>query len=1156
MVYVCVTLQGGLTGRKVGSGKSNRAGTTDPATYLQYQNQIKYMYRSETLSPSYGNEVSVVALSDSDTTASPTLGSSSASEKLRDLKNAESFNLSIDGRSESSISDKSDTKLYNLDARSSQSSRNGDDFDDTSADNETVIIHDDSDGSFKRNGENRNSDISDNSSVSQGIQADKDFSKHGSDMSDVSMSEGRLTPKNRQDLENYLQVTDESGIVSETTSSNHSETSQQSEHTSYRFDPSEIAQKIMSDVSEHKSALDSMQKFSMMQAQAESHIMRTEYQKQTQQLNQIPSDSNATTVNENVSNEQTSVQSKIAAFSGNTSNHSAFTSPSHKSRLPPPVASKPSFQSNASGFRNLSGNVLNLSSIPTSESVDEDTSISPSFNTHKHGNSATVPVAPASTSIFTTTAITVSKRDSFSSNTSASTTMSFSSFRPSGKPTLAESVVNASQLRPDSTTSTSSHCSTPSSMQSVIYRPCGDKRVPDSPCVMSYDSSSDQTSGSGSASTITPTVSMNDSLDTLQNTVISNLKRDSSPALSSCSSASGKSGKQKKKVSFSDSEPSDTPSPLDSSASSNQLSYFDFKKSTFGNIPPRAGNMQPTLQSQKSYQNSSNSSLDSAGKLTGNSHRPPPPSYQYAIRNSQMLQQNKSAQGKQGILQHSPRHSYSSNSSLNNSMDEVIRVPASHMSPIRTSGNQSNFPQQNQSESNDSYMLSQSIPSGSTFTQNYSQYPNPNQSYPPQNISSRVARNPAMSPVRNPGHSPVRSPGMSPVRQNPSAMKPASPEQTPVIPPRGIAPINRPNNMKLSDDPLSHGQSMQRSQISSGFVSQGQGHMSRSQLPPSQQYPSSRSNMSAIMEQIPNESSVRPNTLQMNNPNLSPTKSTVLRQPLSSPDANLSPQEYIPPTPDQFHGSNYLDSKQGQNAMPNSFNQMNYQRSQSMDFLSRNAKNDQNKQLSQSYEMKDFPSKFSSSHSLNQVSPVHSRGGPHIPSANHIRDTLVNNPANQVYVGQGATTRNTERRNPPVPPARIDSWENMDKHLNGLPSGQRTTFGHESNQPTNNSYQQFYGQNDKMGQNQNRSAIPNSPSKTANQNGYLPVREQTNQIFNSPTKSYPLNNTVPQNHQNFVNGNIPNLQLNPTNVGPLRRVGIGSDKKSFAKTNVIQASKC
>ncbi|XP_053375846.1 tetratricopeptide repeat protein 28-like isoform X2 [Mercenaria mercenaria] len=1148
--------QGGLTGRKIGPGKSTRAGATDPATYLQYQNQIKYMYRSETLSPPYGNEVSVVALSDSDTTASPTLGSSSASEKLRDLQNAESFNLSFDGKSDkSSLSGKSD-KLHSPDVKSMQSSLNGDEGDDTSADNETVIIHDESDGSFKRNGENRNSDISDNSSISQGIQADKDLSKLGSDMSDVSMSEGRLTPKNRQDLENYLQVTDESGIVSENTSSNHSEASQQSEHTSYRFDPSEIAQKIMSDVSEHKTALDSMQKFSMMQAQAEAHILRTEYQKQNQQVILASSgENNSTAVHDNVSKEQNTVQSKLAAFSGNNISQSAFTSPSHKSRLPPPVASKPTFQSNTPGVRNSSANVSNLSAIPKSSSAEalvEQISFSPSSSVQKQSSSS-VPVTPVSSSVFTTTAIMVSKQDSFSSSASAGTTMSFSSFRPGGKPPSAENVASVLHHRPDSTTSTSSYCSTPSSMQSVIYRPYGDKRIPDSPCVVSYDSSSEQTSGSGSASTITPTVNMTEKADTIQNDVISSLKRDSSPALSSCSSTSGKSGKQKKKVSFSDSEPSDTPSPLDSSASSNQLSYFDLKKSSFGNIPPRTGNMQPQLQMQKSHQNSSNSSLDSAGKLAaGNSQRPPPPSYQYAIRNSQLLQ-NKTA--KPGILQQSPRQSYSSNSSLNSSLDEVGRLPPSQTSPVRTSGNQPSFQQQNQSESNSSYILNQSLPAGSSFTQNLSQYPNPNQSYPPQNLSNRVPRNQGLSPVRNPGLSPVRSPGISPVRQNPAAPQHISPEQTPVIPPRGIAPTTRPNYMKIPDETISPGQQMQSSRsYVSGPITPGQGHMSRGQLLPNQQYSGSLTHMTAIREQIPSESSSRPNSLQMNNPALSPTKSALVRQPLSPPEGNLSPQEYFPRPPDQFRGSGYIDNQQGQKSMTNTFSQMNYQRSQSMDFLSRNAQNDQNKLLSQSYEMKDFPSKFSSSQSLNQISPSHTRNGPPIPSASQIRETLVNRnaSANHMYSGQSAANRNTERRNPPVPPARIDSWENMDKHLNE----QRIPHNHVSNHPINNTFQQFYEQSEPTGQKQNGQVVPNNPNKIVSQNGYLPGREQTNQMFNSQTKVYPMNNSLPQSHHNFANGNIPNLQLNPTNVGPLRRVGIGSDKKSFAKSNVIQASKC
>lgn len=1120
------------------------------------------MYRSESLSPQYGNEVSVMALSDSDTTASPTLGSSSASEKFRELKNAESFNLSFDGKSDKSgLSDSSERKVYSPEVNSAQLPINYDDVDDTSADNETVIIHDDSDGSFKRNGENRTSDISDNSSISQGIQADKDFSKPGSDVSDVSMtSEGRLTPKNRQDLENYLQATDESGIVSETTSSNHSESSQQSEHTTYRFDPSEIAQKIMCDVSEHKTALDSMQKLSIIQSQTETHILRSEYQKENQPSAIASTGANSSdNIHDNISSEKASVQSKIAAFSGNTASHSAFTSPSHKSRLPPPVASKPTFQSNASGFRNLSTNVSNLAAIPataSSESLTESSKPSQALVSRKK-ESPSVPSNPVSSSVFTTTAILLGKQDSFSSSTSACTTMSFSSFRPAGKPIPAEGVSNILQHRPDSTTSTSSHCSTPSSMQSVIYRPYGDKRTPDSPCVVSYDSSSDQTSGSGSTSTITPTVSMTETMDTNQNDVISNLKRDSSPALSSCSSASGRSGKQKKKVSFSDSEPSDTPSPHDSSASSNQLSYFDLKKSGVGNIPLRQGNTEPSLHTQNSHQSSSNSSLDSPGKVGGNSQRPPPPSYQYAIRNSQLLQ-NKSTVGKPSALQQqSPRHSYSSNSSLNNSLDEINRLPPSQMSPIRTSGNSSLFQQHNLSEQDTSYMLNQSMPANSSFAQSAGQYPN--QSYPPQNVPSRGPRNSGLSPVRNPGLSPVRSHpqspvkshGLSPVRQNPAV------EQTPEIPPRGIAPVNRQNYMKPPNGTISQGQGGQgqRLQTFSAPALQNEGHMTRGQLSPKHQFPESRSHMATISEQLPNDIHVRPNSLQISNPALSPTKTALIRQPLSSPDAPVSPEEYFPPAPDQFRGSGYLEN---QTAMPNTFSHLNYQRSLSMDFISRNGQNDQNKSLSQSYDIKDFPSKFSSSVSLNQRSPSHTRVGPHIPSANQIRESLVNRnaSANQICTGQGTVNRNGERRNPPVPPARIDSWENMDKHMYSIQSEQRAQSNNNTNQSMNNTFHHFYGQNGPIGQSQSGPNLQNNQNKIAVQNGYLPTRELTEQMYSSQTKVYPMNNTVPQSQQNHANGNIPNLQLNPTNVGPLRRIGIGSDKKSFAKSNVIQASKC
>lgn len=1095
------------------------------------------MYRSDSSSPQYGNDVSVMALSDSDTTASPTLGSSSASEKFRDLRDAEPFSLSFDGRSiGSSHSDKSDRKSYTPEVKSVISSTE----DDTSADNETVIVHDDDDDEqealFKRNGENRNSDISDNSSISQGIQADKDFEKHGSDMSDVSG--GRLTPKNGKDLESYLQVTDESGIVSETTSSNHSEGSQQSDQSNYRFDPSEIAQKIMCDVSEHKSALDSMQKLSMIQSQAEANILRSEYQKQNKPISvpQLSGISDQTGSDKPSSGQTNSVQSKIAAFSStnNTSGQSAFTSPTHKGRLPPPVAVKPAFQSNTSNLRSMSANVSNLSTIPGPESAQKS-------------DLQTLPESSfvsSDSNVFTTTAIVVSKQDSFSSSANTKTTMSFSSFRPSGKPLPAESVSNIVQYRPESTASTSSHCSTPSSMQSVIYRPYGEKAAPESPCVVSYDSSSEQTSGSGSTSTITPTVSLSDKNDSLPNDFNSSAKRDSSPALSSCSSTSGRSGKQKKKVSFSDSEPSDTPSPLDSSASSNQFSYFDTKKSSPAHIPPRIGNLQPNMLVPNS-RHSSSSSIDSVGK------RPPPPSYQYAIRNSQLLQQ-KSPQLPARLVQGKPLN-YSSPSSPNDSIDEINNMPQAQMSPSRFSSvpmNQSAYQPQNQSSApsnsrlshgpnqSTSHPLNQSMPAGSSFAQNFTH--NPSQSFPPQQ----------MSPVRN-----VRNTGLSPVRQPPSSPNSAplsSPQpKTPEIPPRGIAPAHVRKPYPTPGEPISNGPLLNSaSMTTTGSNPPNYSVGSRSQLSPRHQSQvPQRSLMAPINEQIANDISMRPKNLPISNQDPT-TKPALLRQPLSSPEKTLSPQEYVPPQYYESGGSYH--GNQGQGSLVGSFGQNNI-RSQSMDYISKYNQNDQNKQLPQSYELKDFPSQFSSSPALNLSSPSHSRGGPHIPSANQIRESLMNrnSSANQIYSGQGMTNRNAETglRMPPAPPARIDSWENMGKHLNNLPAEQqfKNNYNSEQNIPLQTMYR-----HDQM-----RTNEQNSHLKISGQNGYL--RDQTgnqgNQLYHRQTNGYPAQNGPMNSAGHFQNGNLNTVPHSP-NTGPLRRVGLGSDKKSFAKTNVIQASKC
>ena len=136
------------------------------------------MYRTGANSPldGTGSDVCVTALSDSDTPVSQaqsplSIGSSSASERLQKLIDAESYDLSFDGRSEKSESRfnsvDSHTGLFAVTEESNELVNERMDF--------TEVV--DQDQTFTRNGETRNSDMSDNSSISQGIQADHEFEK-------------------------------------------------------------------------------------------------------------------------------------------------------------------------------------------------------------------------------------------------------------------------------------------------------------------------------------------------------------------------------------------------------------------------------------------------------------------------------------------------------------------------------------------------------------------------------------------------------------------------------------------------------------------------------------------------------------------------------------------------------------------------------------------------------------------------------------------------------------------------------------------------------------------------------------------------------------------------------------------------------------------
>ncbi|WAR03805.1 TTC28-like protein [Mya arenaria] len=1168
--------QGGLAGRRVGLGKGARG--SDPALCLQYQSQIRTMYRSNLPD----NDVSVVGLSDSDTTASPTLGSSSNSERFHELQNAEPFSLSFDGRSDKSGNSERSMERLALtpEMASARSSNDGDEQNETFVEQDNSFCNEEKEHMFKRNADNRNSDTSGNSSISQGTHGDKEMRKLGSDISDMSFtSEGRLTPKNQKDLENFLQVTDESGIVSEATSSNQSEGSQQSDQTSYRFDPAEIAQKIMSDVSEHKSALDSMQIFNQLQTQQEITSMRTEYQKTVpqpetnQQTSGKPGNGQTT--------DTSSVQANVAALSGSDS--SAFSSPSHKAKMPPPVAVKPAaFQSNSSNLRNLSSKVSNLSQLAKSEQnmVQQTQANKPSY-VSQSGQS----LKPSS-SVFTT-AIVVSK-DKLPSSATVSSGMSFSSFRPAGKGGPVES---GSLQRPDSATSTSSYCSTPSSMQSVIYKPYGDKLSTESPCVVSYDSCSDQTSGSGS--TLTPVSQAADQPD-----FTPSLKRDSSPALSSCSSASGRSGKQKKKVSFSDSEPSDTPSPLDSSASSTQLSYFDFKKATLGNVPSKA--MNPAIDPKNRYlpQNSSSSSIDSLGlnRSAGSNVRPPPPSYQYAIKNSQyILSKSLDEKTMRPGLRPLLYSNSSPGSSLNSSLDEMTRyTPGKHSPGVSQPANPPHIQPHTKDRNNTSrddlqYPVQQPVIGTLGQTVNFS---HSSQNQPVSNGHAQFSRQPNNFNVTQ-----AFREGLSPTGNTSSSCS------TPEVPPRGIPP-QRPNNIALS--------------------SQQQEHVSRSHqqsIPISPLHaPGSRMQMSPIREGVPlsitqDVSSARQGGIASFTPMGMPVTP---QHGLPMANTGLNADNYFPQPPVQFRGSD-PNVTATNSYRPNE----GYQRSQSLDYISQYSSQGNVNSPSQSFEMKDFPSRFSQSHTnLNQTpfidnhrnltsTEIHKTGYPSVsyPSSTNLPTSFK--------APSGRVPAVLQKRAPPVPPARIDSWENMDKHLNtvtGYTDNTKPSYipGSEQRSQTNGQIPnraayQIPAANvvksniqSNFQQRQNFSMGNNSPGgRPVQQTGYtsqgfgsgsnpagmsslayrdppgIPGSSQMGDSMNkgpvSPQNGYMRDQPSSYLPQRFGGAGKSQLPAQPSHTGnqpslnngngmpghgQLRRIGIGSDKKSFTKTNVIQASKC
>ena len=1258
--------QGGLSGRKLPTPKSSKKNINDPSLCLSYQNQIKTMYPPGTSRSQDGGDVCVTALSDSDTplseTASPDPGSSNTSDKLRGMGEVEQLDWSNeqldignDTDSLNSSCDKNRTFEQGL-ARSrtaDESSENmmkGKENESRTVElpenNETLEpIHEREQNNarnrelvFDRNGVNRNSDTSNASSVSQG-KFDRDSGIRHSDMSDLSMEgDGRLTPKNQLDLELYLkqidennvhQLSGESGIVSESASSNISEGSQQSDQSDFKFDPSEIARKVMSEVSAHKKAIDSLQKTSMVKSQIESNSLRNEYQNQIQSLPSPSKSNNPNMPDSKLSaiatdlgiRSDTTVQSQVTVTDGT---NSAFTSPTHKPKVPPPVAAKPTFQSNPAAFRNLSTNMSNLAISSPSGSTENILDKTEGDETHPplqitKGQELKCALA-------TTTAITVNKKDSFSSSTSANTSMSFSSFRPGNK-TDGENQGRGSLYRPDSATSTSSYCSTPSSVQSVIYKPIIKEKENESPNVTTYDSSSEQTSNSGSADTMTPTMNLSDIPQTGPN------KRDSSPALSTGSSTSSKSGKPKKKVSFSDSDPNDTPSPL--TLSGNSSSYFDINKGmgqfNARNLPTWAYGADTSSRNQPSHLSGLKQVLGLKDPHLKSRSKVPSPPVKYSSENVPKSPRDFLPKNAQNLTLANLQAS-DHNSSLDSITNSSLSSPRESVSSVNSASMSS---------------LNSPLSPGSVASQHSPSLP---PDLHPQGPLGNSAQRPAMQQNQRPPY--VQPPPY--YGQPPPPYKQAVQRNPP------------PTNLPLSSP---------KHQAPSSLASQSPSHHA---------YPTSSIAMATNNNFLPSQST------------FGGPSGNVTRAPMKSlPDPSQNYQDYPNrfsldnsqgyrvQNQSQSQGYGGQTLPQGQNSPGQSQNyrgqtqlqgqgsqgqsQGHYQRQSSQEYPGQLVQSQYSLE-NQNQPIKSLDGKYTihPNKSLNLGQNIDPNGQPFAQSQGQISsqnrygtksviqesspsrqvppfgDQMTYNPPRDNHLMQGPGSRqgltngypeqlemrtfqrdptsrapnygspnfsNGPSRRPPVPPARIDSWENMDRKLNppltpdqplskSYPLLASQNMSPKHNLMTNQAVsQQRIPQSPERGLNKswghysvsqgvisqgpvadmrgnaynenftsNRTKIPNGSANIEhfpngnipnqrNSDGYPPNDKTPNNKKsannNAATNSQSTNNNMTSSYQLALKNN----QVLPTGGG-LRRVNLGNDKKSFSRTNVIQPSKC
>lgn len=608
--------QGGLGSRK--HHRKNKNGSTDPSLYLSHQNRIRNMYP-----PTFSSgddiirEISESSTDETSDTPQARTPDPIASSQHSSIHSKEQYHLPGDYESHSNKSVSRSLSISSLSEENVNRQNSEIDMGMTkfsSNQRDSLSMSDISSPSEVYNGDEHGQKISSDVSDS-GFQVEERFENNDQKrFSDLSNLEDRLTPQNQQILENFLIETDErasvqfsseSGIVSETTSPNQSDASHQSVDltTSFKLDPEAIAKKVLADVASQRQALEYMQKVNFMQSQKHSFVQRQQFlQNDTMQTKM----GRATILNQNGVRTQ-AVQSGVT---NRPYDNQQTPSPKLKSNVqvqqsrvvrprkePPPVPVKPKLKTIQnillSESQTESINLLRNGDVLT-ESCDKQTNLFPFSQPVPLRTISEQDMQNNNPHSVSETVVITNRRNSNTSNTSA---VSLSSF----KPPEVKSRGSPQYSRPDSTTSTSSHCSTSSSVRSVIYRPKPGQSWPPS-----YEQA----------------VADLRKRELSQGIRNSRTNEAKSPAISNKANSSTKLKKSKKRVSFSDSDPSESMSStsmedLNSSRDSTTVN----KKSAIKSTDQVNGHGLPTGHGQYGFPQSSLYSPN-PGKIVANGFPP------------------------------------------------------------------------------------------------------------------------------------------------------------------------------------------------------------------------------------------------------------------------------------------------------------------------------------------------------------------------------------------------------------------------------------------------------------------------------------------------------------------------------------------------------